>query len=135
MKKIILAVLACSVLSGCASEIKHETFNSSNEDVIKYVTEQQPACDGVQDLYTANLNEMHRRESLGLMNAQEDAQRIQEAKQACNNAPRSEGAVQQAVAATLGGIGAGMNAAADAQENSEAACLQSDYCRWNTGQW
>ncbi|EPT9873077.1 hypothetical protein ACVTW2_000662 [Escherichia coli] len=95
MKKILLALIACSILSGCAGELRDEAAEDSNANVLKYVVENQPECRDnsfAHDLYQANSKEMTYRESKGAMNAQDDADAIQAAKLKCaaDNAKQAE---------------------------------------------
>lgn len=83
MKRLLIAVLAAGLLSGCAGELRDEAAESTNSDVMHYVLRDMPECSDVSSVYEANLKEMHYRESKGAMNAQEDATAIEGAKAAC----------------------------------------------------
>lgn len=86
MKKMIIALLAVSALSGCASELRDEAAEDTNANILQYVVKFNPDCNHNSigaSLYQANLKEMNYRESKGAMNAQEDAVALNNAKQLC----------------------------------------------------
>ncbi|MDM2823174.1 hypothetical protein OGX96_19070 [Citrobacter sp. Cpo100] len=86
MKRLIIAAITCALLSGCAGELRDEAAESSNAEVLNYVTKNQTDCiDNTfsESIYQANIKEMTYRESKGAMNAQADAEAIQAAKAKC----------------------------------------------------
>ncbi|QIR27729.1 hypothetical protein [Kluyvera genomosp. 3] len=83
MKRLIIIACVLSTLTGCATELQDEAAESSNEKIMQFVTEWQPACGDSNMLYEPNHKEMIYRENMGRMNAQEDAQQIQQAAYVC----------------------------------------------------
>ncbi|MGG7915603.1 hypothetical protein PGN80_13145 [Klebsiella aerogenes] len=86
MKRISIAVLAGSLLSGCATELKNEAAADTNENVMKYVANGLPDCTTssiLQNLSDINRKEMVYRENTGRMNAKQDAEQINGAISLC----------------------------------------------------
>ncbi|WP_312343754.1 hypothetical protein [Leclercia sp.] len=70
-KAVGMAIIAIS-LSGCALRYPSYATKWSNEDVIKFASKYQPACDDYEALYDAANAEMRKRESSGKMNRSSD---------------------------------------------------------------
>lgn len=90
MKRLIMALVMAASLSGCAGEFQREAGEMSNQDLLNYASEFQPECKNLESAYQANMKEIKYRESMGHMNAQDDAQALAKAAQACTIAKQQE---------------------------------------------
>lgn len=115
MKLKLIAALAVGValLSGCAGELRDEAAQATNEEVLNYVAEYQPACKNSDMLYTPNLQEMHYRESLGKMNKLDDIVAVQDAAKNCTDIKIAKAKVEAEETASGNNFGDQLNALGD----------------------
>ncbi|WP_323634623.1 hypothetical protein [Enterobacter hormaechei] len=139
MKRLLIAVVTTTLLSGCAAEAQREAKTNSNSDLLYYTAKLQDHP--TWDTYTTNRAELTRREQAGLMSKELDDAYIAKVAQQKEQNKADAAANGKAVGDVVGGllsasvqvVGAAGQAMSEEADEEADICLHDRLCRHGYG--